>query len=177
MGYWSKPDQMTNCQYLSQLLLQLISCVFLWPHFIPLQTHKYFVSPMLEQKPLANAVSPTALPSDICHIQSSHPFKIALKIHLYRQYHNKWFQILSSCLQKGREYNETWGRGSLPHVSLYSLLFCVPMHACICIHACVHCVCVCVSMSGCDVWGTYTMLWLYNYHFWGFSCTHFLLIL
>ena len=145
MGYWSKPDQMTNCQYLSQLLLQLISCVFLWPHFIPLQTHKYFVSPMLEQKPLANAVSPTALPSDICHIQSSHPFKIALKIHLYRQYHNKWFQILSSCLQKGREYNETWGRGSLPHVSLYSLLF-LCAHACMHMHTCLCALCVCMCV-------------------------------
>ena len=62
-------------------------CIALPGSFILLQTHKYFVSPMLEQKPLANAVSPTALPSDICHIQSSHPFKIALKIHLYKQYH------------------------------------------------------------------------------------------
>ena len=124
--------------------------------FILLQTHKYFVSPMLEQKPLANAVSPTALPSDICHIQSSHPFKIAWKIHLYKQYHNKWFQILSSCLPPP------------PSCLIIFSLF-LPMHACICIHACVHCVCVCVCMSGCDVWGTYTILWQDNYHFWGFN--------
>ena len=36
------------------------------------------------------------LPSDIRHIQSSHAFKTALKTHLYKQYHNKWFHILSS---------------------------------------------------------------------------------
>ena len=35
--------------------------------FTLLQTHRYFISPMLEQKPLANAVSPTVLQSNgIC---------------------------------------------------------------------------------------------------------------
>ena len=50
-----------------------------------LQTHEYFVFPILEQKPLANAVSSTApkqsnsLPSDIRHIQSSDAFKTGVR--------------------------------------------------------------------------------------------------
>ena len=38
-----------------------------------------------------------SLPSDICHIQSSHPhaLKTVLKTNIYKQYHNKCFSILS----------------------------------------------------------------------------------
>jgi len=39
-----------------------------------------------------------SLHSDIHHIISSQAFKTALKTHLYKLYHNKWFQILSSHL-------------------------------------------------------------------------------
>ena len=35
------------------------------------------------------------LPSDIHHIQSSHDFRTVLKSHLHKQYHDRWFQILS----------------------------------------------------------------------------------
>ena len=49
---------------------------------------------MLEQKPLANAVSPTVLQSNGIHslltpvtIQSCHGLRIALKSHLYKQYY------------------------------------------------------------------------------------------
>ena len=111
-------------------------CTPLPGSFILLQTHKYFVSPMLEQKPLANAVSLTALPSDICHIQSSHAFKTALKIHLYKQYHNKWFQILSSCLP-------------LPPWCL--IIFFLFAHACMHMHTCLCALCVCVCVCVC-VW-------------------------
>lgn len=67
---------------------------------------------LLEQKHLASALSLSltvlqkqwnSVPSDICHIQSSHGFKTALKkthpelqIILQVQMYNKWFQILSS---------------------------------------------------------------------------------
>ena len=37
-----------------------------------------------------------SLPSDIRHIQSAHVFKTALKTHLFKQYYENWFQILSS---------------------------------------------------------------------------------
>ena len=49
--------------YLSQLLLWLIVCLSLWPHCVHfpgsfvLYTCRYFVSPMLKQKPLASTVS------------------------------------------------------------------------------------------------------------------------
>ena len=66
-------------------------CTPLPGSFIRLQTQGYFISPMLllEQNPLAPAASLTVLqwnllPSDIHHIQSSHAFKTALKIHLYK---------------------------------------------------------------------------------------------
>ena len=36
------------------------------------------------------------LPSDTCHIQSSHAWKVALKTRLYKQQHQRGFQILSS---------------------------------------------------------------------------------
>ena len=44
------------------------------------------------------------LPSDVRRIQSSHAFKTALNTHLYKQYHNKWFQSLSSSFCVGVMY-------------------------------------------------------------------------
>ena len=94
---------------------------------------------MLEQKPLANAVSSTvlwkqwnSLPSDShhIHIQSSHTFKTTLKTHLHKQYH-KWIQILPS-----------------PLVAF--------LRACLCV-----CVCVCV-------WGIQYYDYIIDY-FWSFN--------
>ena len=92
--------------------------------------HRHFVSPMLEQKPLANAVFPAvfwkqwiSLPYDFRHIQSScgknsPPQTID---------HYKWFQIL------------TIPQLAIPHSSLHS--FCTP----VCVRARARvCVCVCV---------------------------------
>ena len=58
-----------------------------------LQTHRYFVSPTLQQKHLANTVSPTVLQSNgICSLLTSITFnpltvKTALKTHFYKQYY------------------------------------------------------------------------------------------
>ena len=115
----------------TRLGLELVSRVT--DKFVLLQTHRHFTSPMLRLKPLAGVLSLTApkqwnsLPSDSCHIQSSHAFKTALKTHLYKQSYN-WFQILYSFVP------------NLPHLLLSSLLhssLCAPAYLCVC-----WCVCV-----------------------------------
>ena len=45
------------------------------------------------------------LSSDIRHMQSSHAFKTALKTHIYKQYHKKQFQILSSSSSSPQKKN------------------------------------------------------------------------
>ena len=68
---------------------------------------------MLEQKPLANAVSPTVLQSNGIHslltpvtIQSCHGLRTALKTRLYKQYYKPDLSITSriSVLQAGSQY-------------------------------------------------------------------------
>ena len=110
-------------------------CTPLPGSFVPLQTLGYFVPPMLEHNPLANAVSPTVLQRNGIHslltsitFNPLTPSKL-LKTHFYKQYH-KWFQILSS-------YSPL--RFTLPHLLLHS--FCAPMS-----------VCVCLCVTVCGVW-------------------------
>ena len=70
-----------------------------------------------------------SLSSDIRHIQSSHAFKTALKTHLYKQYYNKWFQILSS-------FFLDLLLSCLLHSSLCALTYlCVCVVVCVCVHA------------------------------------------
>ena len=95
-----------------------------------LQTHGHLASPMLKLKPLASVLSLTLLQSSrilsplTAITFSPHAFKIALKTHLYKQYYNNWFQILSSFFP------------DLPHHLLSSLLhssLCAPMYLCVCV--------------------------------------------
>ena len=68
VSYRSKPKQIANCQLLQLLYLLPISltslCTPLPGSFLLLQTHRYFVSPMLNQKPLAIAISPNVFQSN-----------------------------------------------------------------------------------------------------------------
>ena len=69
----------------------------LYTHFpgrlVLLQTHRYFVSPMLDQKSLANAVSPTGFQSNgirplLTSVTFNPPmFQNCVKTHLYEQYY------------------------------------------------------------------------------------------
>ena len=87
----------------------------------------YFASPKLEQKPLANTVSPTVPQSNgICSLQClSHSFLPCLqncfKTHPYKQYH-KWFQIVFLLVPH-------------PQTPLYipSVHPCVRVHVCECV--------------------------------------------
>ena len=104
--------------------------------FILLQTHIYFVSTVLEQKPLVNAVSPTAqwnsLPSDIHHIQSSHAFKTALKtLQTIPQVISNSVFLLASPF-----HHPSPLATSVPSVCLCVCL-CMCACACVCVRACV----------------------------------------
>ena len=96
--------QTVNC--LSQLLLWHISSLCLRPsHCVTpsRQLHSSADTQILRISQNRN-LWPTlfflllSLPSDIRHIQSSHAIKTVLKAQLYKQYHNKWFYIVSSYL-------------------------------------------------------------------------------
>ena len=64
-GYWSKPEQTTNCQLsvtvssLTNLVPHLTSslCAPLPDSLVLWQTHRYFASQILKQKPLASTLS------------------------------------------------------------------------------------------------------------------------
>ena len=108
---------------------QTSQCTRLPGSFILLQAHWYFESFMLEQTPLANTVSPTMLQSkknllsyDVHHIQSSHAFKIVLKTHLYKQYHNDSKFHLFTCLPPPRYP---------PLLLTFLLCACVDVRACV----------------------------------------------
>ena len=123
-------------------------CTPLAGSFIFLQTHEYFVSPLLKQKPLGNAVFLTVLHSNgilpCWHLShsTSHALKTVLKTNLYLYTRPKWFEFLYS--------------------SFCTALFPLPLHSfsiymcvCVCMRACVHacvrayvhaCVHVCACM-------------------------------
>jgi len=74
IDYKSKPEQTTNCQLsVTTSLIHLLSISDLHTvhtpsgSFVILQIHRYFTSPMLEQRPLASAISPTVLQSNGSH--------------------------------------------------------------------------------------------------------------
>ena len=147
IGYQSNPEQTTNCQLsvTTSYLTSPISLTFSQAaSSFCRHNDGYFVSPMLDFKKLAHAISPTvlqcnSLPSNIHHIQSSHAFKTVLKTHLYKQC-CKWFQIaFLTCLPY------------LPFLTLHYIPS-VRMHACLC--AC--------------VWETQHYDYII-YSFWGFN--------
>ena len=105
-----KSHRAPSMTYLLLVSLTSSLCTPLPGSFALLQTQEYFLSPMLEQKPLANAVSPTVLQSNGIHslltpvtIQSCHGLRTALKTRLYKQYYKPDFSITSriSVLQAG----------------------------------------------------------------------------
>ena len=59
-----KSHRAPSMTYLLPVSLTSSLCTPLPGSFALLQTQEYFASPMLEQKPLANAVSPTVLRSN-----------------------------------------------------------------------------------------------------------------
>ena len=85
-------------------------------------------------------------------------FSFFFLTHLYKQYHNTWFQIMSSYPPPP---------APLPHSSLHP--FCAPVNVCIssiCVRVCMR-MCVCVQVW---VWGVRnTVSWLYDYSLWGFT--------
>ena len=92
-----------------------------------------------------------SLPSDICHIQSSTAFKTALKTHLYKQYHNKWFQILSSYLPP---FTPPPPPPLYPPSLFVTFLLCSSVCVCVCCVCVCMCMCMCVRacVGGCGVW-------------------------